>query len=415
MNSLSQPLQALLILVAIPPVGFLLFADYERRLVDRLLLLRELQKTGRAMIELQKVRLVSLIAMVFQLALFLGSGRVRAEQMGLSLVAFLSAIVIQAIAQARLEGIIRLGAGEDEAITLKTPRGLLLVALKGIAAIIVGAVLYAFCVLGTLKLTALIFGKEHPWLFFVAGWLGIFAGLALNFALGRFFLRFTIPARRIGRDEPEWELLRDAFSRTGRTPPAYVWSDSAWSPQTVVIAGFRHLPGSLALFISPRAFKELTPQELHAVFCHEAAHQYRSHLLKRLGLALALIFMSTLSVTALLVLGFMAARGESGGNTQGSPMGLGALLAFTAFLITFKALAGQSQAHELEADRTAIQELGADTLALISALRKIDQFSLGPNASTHRSGAQILITHPDTEARIDAIRAASLSDRRRAA
>lgn len=420
----SPTLQALLLLTAIPAVGYLLFADYQGRALDRLLLLRELQKGDRALIELQKVRLVSMVGLVFQLALFFGSGAVRAQSPLLVTIAFAAAVLVQGLSQGKLESKIRLpvmgppvpGSGKF----MDGPRQTLLLAVRSVAMLVLGGAIYLGCVLGCLKGAALLFGREMPAVFFIAGWVGILAGLAVNFALTRWYLRWTLPVVRLGRDLPEWELLRAAYQAAGLdTPAAYLWRDALWSPSTVLVTGFSRLRFSSAVFVSPKVLAALTPQELHAVFCHEAAHQRSRHLERRLGLALGMIFFSTVCVSLFMVLGFMAM--QQSGRAGESPAGLGGILAMVAFVITFRSLARQSQVHELNADRAAVLDLGADAEALIGALVKLDRLRRGEDAdptgtrvgaadlglSTGRFAAQnrrVLASHPELALRIQLLR-----------
>lgn len=369
----SPPLLAVLLLLAIAHVCFLLFADYASRGLDALLVQGALKDAERVNLEQQKVRLFALVILAFEMALFLGSSAVRAEAPALSTALFVCATLLQTYIQQKLEIKAQRALAEQNkepaAQAAEHARERMQALLRSLVALTVSVSLYGFTVLVCLRWAlsaaraADYSNQAQSIVAFAASSGALLAGLTVHFLTTRLFVRLLHPARKLGKDVPEWELIKSAFAAAGMpAPAAYVWTQVLTSPRTVLVTGIRQIWPSVAVFIAPQALAELTPNQLYAVFAHEASHLYHHHLLKRLGLLVAALITTTLATsTALLAL-----------HPQ-SPLTLTLALAIGSWYAVSRAMTRGKLFQEIEADRTAVTRMGADAQALIEALGRLQQ------------------------------------------
>ncbi len=406
---------ALILLTAIPPVGILLFADYEERHLKRLLLMQKLQQPQIAILELQKIRLLALMAQVFQVVLIFGSPLTRTRFPVVLNGASLLAVLIQAVTQIRLELWIHARAQKNAQTSVDLgmgkPSELLSRVARGGGAIALGCILYFASVLLALRVglgipRLLGVTDGSPWVMaaaFVGGWSGILLGLVVNFSMAQAYLRWIFSPRAV-REGVVAQSALDVFGRAGLAQPrVFVFEKMGGAPFTALVTTVPFFQKRFrpAVFISQRLATQLTPEELHAVICHEAAHLQRRHLNRRLGYALAWIFGATAVSSALLVISVLVQRASGMAPSALLP---GVLLGVLAFVLTFRALGMQSQKQEREADEVALANLGADPEALAQAIVKVNLLQRGEEAGRRPSPA-LFATHPVISERLAWIRA----------
>lgn len=372
-NSLySAPLLAVLLLLGIAHVSFLIFSDYASRNLDQLLIQGVLKDPARVELEQQKVRLFALVILAFEMALFLGSGTVRAEAPAVTTVLFVVATLVQTYIQQKLEI-------KAQPATVNPSRERVGSLLRSLVALSLSVSLYGLTVLISLR-GALQLARNAGYspqiqslVAFVASTGALLAGLTVHFLSTRLFVRLLHPAKCLGRDLAEWQLLKSAFARVGlRAPAAYVWTNSHTSPRTVLVTGIRQIWPTVAVYIAPQALNEMTPNQLYAVFAHEASHLHHNHLFKRLALLAGSLITTTLATSMALV----TLRPES-------PAALALVLALASWYAVSRAMTRSRLFQEIEADRTAVTKCGADARALIEALAQLQP--------THEWGQELRI------------------------
>jgi Zn-dependent protease with chaperone function len=236
------------------------------------------------------------------------------------------------------------------------------------------------------------------------GALGVGLGLLANFALGAYHLKKILPVTAIPAG-PLRDSLAECFTRHGLAAPELWRVESerreagmpgSRAEATAMIAGFNggrwiFTPG---LFISRGAIEALTTDQLRAVVLHEVSHLQLRHLRNRLLSSAALIVGLTVVATFCVFLSLVFLPEGPGRSLVSYAAAAGAMI------VSFRGLSAQSRRHELEADRHAVLQLGADPDALGEALRKFDEINHSEGRRPGRVG-----THPSTSARLQELEA----------
>jgi Zn-dependent protease with chaperone function len=401
----DMAVKGLAVLTAIPIVIFALWAEYTGRHIDRLSAGKGEFDRG---VELARIKMAGICALIFQVTLFLGSGEIRETYPLISIFLLVSAIVLQGTVQAALERKLRATIQSPRAPALDAngnarrqearpgepgsermkPGEQLEHAARAIFWAIAAAGLYVLVLMASVKAAMLIAGVSGAGpagknvLVILGAILGVLAGLIVNFALGPFHLRRILPTKPLG-DPERRKLLESCFVRAGLpTPDLWVIDSEKLKFEATMMAGFRWLRP--ALFISRGALASLGLPELQAVVLREASHVSLSHLRKRFLLSFVLIVGTTFLATFVVLLGH-----ELFPSLQ--PV-IGPVAGGLALFFTFRTLGRQTRFHEFEADVHAIEKLGARLDDLVAALRKLDFL----NELSLTQG----LAHPSTELRI---------------
>jgi heat shock protein HtpX len=416
---MDSAVKGLAILTAIPVVMLAIWADYfGQKLAE---LTKENPHYDRAT-ELYKIRLAGICAIFFQFGIFMGTGAVRQEAPVVANLFFVVGVLLQSVIQSAVENKLRKPTERLRAVdaprtndTVTTPKASedgapaeqMDLALRAFFWASVGGALY----LAGFALPVIIVSwcaqflhASQPvmtGLVITSAIAGMLGGVAINFALGAFYLRKMLPAHEVAPGELRTGL-EACFSKAGLPAPTYwVLETGRKREATAMMAGFPTGRGLLrpGLFLSRGLLDNLNAEEVRAVVLHEASHVKLTHLYKRL-LYSAVLVVGTTALATFCV--FLASIFLPDSDAR-SFIGFGA--AAGAFVLTFKLLSKQSQIHEFEADMCSVAILGADVESLISALRKLDQVNgksarlLDPLSITGESG------HPPTERRVAALRA----------
>jgi len=400
-----KPILGLLIASAIPIVMFALWCEYFRNDISS-------QDTEEETIADQtlRVRIAGLISTLAQLFVFLATSAVRQESASASvagLLIALSALIAQRSIQFRLEREILPKA--QEADSAQKPAQVLpsnfLWAFAGMAlymGLLFGCVFSSaaavaiFHIKGIAALSLIGFGSLF----------GFTLALASNFALSSWFFKKMVPSELVSDAEIQRRLERP-FSEAGIPAPEFrriavnsVKSANAW------VTGFPSFSGPLrpVLWLTPHLYRDFQNPDLHseleAILKHEAAHMRLGHLAQRLRLAwmMSLTVLVTLAVSLALNAYF---RSQQMSNIL--PLfSMTAAIALVVF--SFRSLQRQAQRHELEADRYAVEGLGASAISLISALRRIDEWNAQVTQSELSQSTPTFGSHPAIEERIAALR-----------
>jgi Zn-dependent protease with chaperone function len=408
---LNASVKALAILSAIPVASYAVWADYfTRGLAER----ERIKDPIDAPTEQLKARLAALCALFFQFGVYVGTQELRADAPFMAQVLFAAAILAQVALQGRVALAAepkpkpRLSAAPPPAPIAAPATDSGQVALRAFVWATLGGVLYLMIMVSSVLLFALP-GKflglpnwANTLCVLAGGAFGVGAGLLANFALGAYHLKKILPVTPIA-DEPLRSTLEECFARHGLRAPEFWRVDGREA--MAMIAGFNGGRGILAqgLFVSRGALEALNDGELRAVVLHEVSHLRLRHLKKRLLWSAALIVGLTVAATFSVLLSLLYMP-EGPGRTLVSYAAAAA-----AMTLSFRYLAAQSRRHELEADRHAVRELGADPDAMASALQKFDRLN-------HAEGApRPLRSHPSTEERLLALEWLRAEARARAA
>lgn len=419
--SVDNAVKSLAILTAIPVVLLAIWTDYFGRVLERVA--KDNLHYDRTP-ELNKIRLAGVCAIFFQLGIYMGTTDVRQAAPIISNLIFVAAVLVQSWIQGSIERKVRKPSpklmavvdadGHNNATSSlsndpneREPIGEMDMALRAFFWATLGGALY----LAGFALPVFAVGFFSRFLGFsepmtaavvvVSAILGMLAGVALNFALGAFYLRRMLPTRELAASELRTHI-ESCFSR------AQIPLPSLWVIQTgrareamAMMAGFSRGRGLFrpGMFLSQALIDNLTQAEVNAVVMHEVAHLRLHHLRKRMLYSVGLVAAVTTAATFCVYLAAALMPAES--QARGF---VGLAAAAGAFVTTFKLLSAQSRLHELQSDAFAVAQLGASSEVLISALRKLDQVN-GRSARTMPFATGGLGGHPSTEARVEALRA----------
>ena len=197
-------------------------------------------------------------------------------------------------------------------------------------------------------------------------WSGNLVLLVLAFAASPFLIRGMFPTDRI--QEPEAvEFFETSFRKAGlKTPHLYWIRVEKLGAHNALVCGVgrKRFGLGVSLFVSRSLWEGYERSEFEAVIRHEIAHLRLNHLVKRMGLSFGFLALSAISGLGILI----------------SPSRVPELIQFplkiTLVLLAMMipqliGIAWVSRRHEYEADAFAVEELGANPEALISALRKL--------------------------------------------
>ncbi|MGK5087284.1 M48 family metalloprotease [Bdellovibrionota bacterium FG-2] len=402
------------ILTAIPVVLFALWADYFGRYLE------QLGREGKGAPEgepeydkdheLQRVRLTGFCVLLFQFVLFLGTGEVRKVFPVSANLLFLAAVLGQGWIQARLEKRFET-KGSQASGALRSARPTLAFGLA--TKVFMGAAFGAVIYLGVMLLSVRVAlglavwvqaGREVTLILVILGGIfGIGGGLFVNFALAPFFLRKTLPIKvpsEQGEEAVVSSAVNDTFSKAKLARPELrIFDLDRMDSATALVAGFswgRWIFRPL-LLVSKTLIGVLNGDELRAVIDHEAAHIALRHLRRRLLFSVALILSLAFASIALNLLVFLVTR-------SGSSFLWGGLIAMGSFFVCFRFLGQKNLQFEQEADRYAVEKLGANSNDLVNALRKLDLLNFqGRHVKTLGRLHMRAKVHPNTEARIVAL------------
>ena len=190
--------------------------------------------------------------------------------------------------------------------------------------------------------------------------LGIFAGLGLNFALGPLQLKNTLDPTALSPGA-HFDIIRDCFQEAGLSLPQLWIIESKKYGHNVVVSGFRFGKGWFqpALFITRSVLESCTDEELAGIIVtfskknHVACSSFIGSIL--------LVSLFSVVLAALT-----------------SPETLRLMLFFNLVapvLMTFAALRKQGIFHEIEADSVAVIQFKSSAQVLIRTLQKLDRMN----------------------------------------
>lgn len=399
--SIQHPVIALTVVAAIPVVLYALWADYYHRYIA-LLESERAEDFDRAS-ELRTVRLSGVFTIAIQALIFLAVQPLRDAYPILSLAIFLVALLAQGQVQFSLEKSLRkVEAAPTENLqhTLRSMGWLFL-------SLFTYWVTLAVFVAGAYGLARLF--KSSPQgaavAVLIGQFVGIFAGLAMNYALAPVFLRKMVPVREFGDSEGSLKsLFTGCFSRAGlRTPQFFVIEMERFRWNNALIAGFTNGRGffKAGFFLTRSLIEKLSAEEIEAVACHEVSHSALSHLRNRFVLGAIAVILTTIVAGGL----FFVAKTVVPATVFKFAKWWILMLPIG---VPWLAIRSQSRTQEFEADAHAVMHLGAKADALAEALKKIDQMN---DVSIHVESLPVVGgTHPATEARIQRLRLLNTSE-----
>ncbi len=391
-------------LAAIPIILLALWADREgNRIAERL---KAAGKPGEEfnLEETQAgIHIAGLIAFITQIVLFLINPEAREEYPLLSVAILVGAISIQNTVMNRLEGkLSKVPRPRPDLVPLlrpKTPAAstpLQSGARPGagpwlwMMVTVVSYMVFVHAALMGSFLLAQKLGLPKGWMAAVvlgSGGIGIFLGLAFNFALAPFHLRKILPTTRM--DDPQlMARIEASFTKAGlQTPETWVIETQNGFWQNAMVAGFSWGKGWFkpGIFFTRSLIQGYSDAELETIIRHEISHIALSHLPRRLFFSVAVIG----STTVASGVGFFLAQLLL--PPAMSPIGL--LFAMILMVgVPFSSVIKQIQRHEEEADRYAVETLGAEASLLITTLKKLEKAG-----DPHQTGR----IRPSVQARID--------------
>jgi Zn-dependent protease with chaperone function len=385
-DAAQKALCGLTVLAAIPVVLFAIWADYYAQYMAKA---RKNSPNFDPKVERERIRIAQFCVGLFETLLFLGSMELAQEHPRTCTAIFFIALLSIGIIRIALERpldppLLSPGNKSESRASASGSKALLFGLASGF--------LYVMTVMSFVKVCAWIAQGLHfssvaaGTLVMLGAAVGIFSGLALNFALAPWQMRHSLPV--VAMTEDELEFAKPVLEQAG------IQNIQCWIVEEqqamAAIAGFSWGGGVFkpALFISRKVKNTLTELELQAVIAHEASHVLAKHLRKRVLLSAALI----ISLTFIAIFATLATyKFAPTGPFQGSA---GMFIGCAAFFCAYFILQKQSRVHEFQADWLAVHKLGADFDAWSNSLRKMDQlngFPLLPG---------MLSSHPRTEIRI---------------
>ncbi|MCC7440300.1 MAG: M48 family metalloprotease [Bdellovibrionales bacterium] len=400
----THPHLAFAAIVAIPVVAFALWAQYAQGDLE---IRKGKDQDWDADREVGRVRVMGIFGLAVQAVIYVASFGLSDVNRLLPFSLFLTALTVQNIFCAKLEALIRSRPGshrlaprgsprsESEGGSVPAPDRPSETQLLGLGFRIMGWMLTSVLVyLGVIQLfvrvalaAAKATGLEESTgnLLALSGLaLGIFAGLALSFALAPFYLRRILPVKRL---EPGvlLERLEKCFSEAKVPVPSFWMVDTriaAWSQ--VLYSGFPSGRGPFrpSVFLSQPLTEKLGEQELRAALLREAAHVRLKHFRNRLWVG----FLAGAGCIAIAGVMILSAQDPA------LDPALASFLRAMAVLVTlagpFLSVRALVRRQEEIADLHAVAELGADVESLVGLLVKLEILSgrlSGPGDSVRKS------------------------------
>ncbi len=394
-----------MILMLIPLTAYALWGDYFERSIQKR---REEHESIEEMVELARVRLNGLFAVLAEAVIFLGSGASHTDTSAAAphalspgyaalrglfgIGTIISLMLLQARYERKAKADVTPGAGREQfkaatkACGWSLLGGLVYLAVFGASMVVCTAPAALFKVSAAVGVGLLLLGVSS----------GVLAGLCASFAMAPFFVRKIFNAEKIA-DAGTVGDLDEIFDQSGVVRPDYwMLGLKQHHAANAMVAGFRSGKGFFkpGLFISKSAMDTLSVNELRAVVLHEISHISLGHLKKRFIFSAGLVICSSL-FTGMCIEVLQAVSPHS---PYLGFAGCVALLASFAFSTRF--LAQQTRYQEIQADVHSIEKLGSSLEYLASGLRKLDRangtlpFRKDPAALMIASG------HPETELRV---------------
>jgi Zn-dependent protease with chaperone function len=383
---------ALAALNAIPVATFAIWLDYfERRVAEE-----RVSRDYELAPDLQLLNASGVTTALAITIVFFATRPYRADFPILSVLLFLAALFGQTWLQARVArrispvGVHHLGS--------ETPLGKELQSSLWLA----GMITAYLSLTGVLALSlATLFhflGAEKVWVA-LAGGLGalggVLTGLTFVYALAPLTLRKLFPVRPLP-NSPLRSLIESAFARSKLPlPDLYVIRSEDLSMHNLMVAGFPRGRGPFkpAVFVFEALVNQtnaaqpiFTEAELQAMISHEVSHAALNHLKKRLKLTCLILPISVLLGGAAWA---YAQHALPAGLAEFAQL----FITVAVILAPFQSVNRLIKKQEIEADLSAVIDLGAAPQAMISALEKLDQLNGRKSEVAH--GA-----HPSTAERI---------------
>ncbi len=389
-DTLIRSVMSLAILSLIPMVIFAIWLDsFEKDIKDLMIKTPDFEKGP----ELERIRLFSLMVLIFQFMLFLGSDDVRTAYPLLCDLILVVSVGGQLTLQLRAEKLIQTDKNSAEnalQIILKAARSWFVAALicgvLSILGVILGRwVAYQMNLRESLGIALLISG----------GITGMGLGLFLNFALTPYYILKILPSSPLKTTTIE-KLIHTTFQEHQfKTPKLWLIELQKFRVFDIIITGLKtgQGPFEYSLFISQFTLSTLSESEIRSILLIEISHLKLNHLRNRLTLAAALISNSLIfSILASLTISKIFP------NYEGSEF-IGTTLGFFFFVFSVRWIAIQRQTQEFEGDVFALDHLNLDYEAFSMALRKLDYESIKQTHPEHVENLP-LMGFPDTERRL---------------
>lgn len=387
----THPHLAYAAIVAIPVTGFMLWADYAKRDLERR---RKEDPDFDSKNESGRIRAIGLFGLLSQGMIYMTSLGLKDVSRFLPFGLFVAAVVIQNALVMRLEAavqpkkpILPAQPGE-EPVPEAALAGMGLRAVGWMILSVLGylAVIH-LCVRAAIALAHHFEAGSQTVNASAMGGLalGIFGGLLLSFGLAPFYLRRILPVTTL-EPGPRKEEIEGCFSGA-KVPVPRIWMvDTRLAPWTQVLySGFSSGRGPFApgLFLSHSLLDRLSGGELRAALFREASHTRLHHFRKRL------FFGCMIGITAVALAGTILVLSVRGGLSPELSALTRLAAVFIPLLVPFFFVRAQVRRQEEEADFHAVSVLGADAEELSSLLLKLDILSgriAGPGDLTSAAG-----------------------------
>ena len=389
-DNLIRGVMALIVLSAIPVVSYAIWLDYfETNLRELMVKQPDFDKET----ELEKVRFLSLMVLLFQFTLFLGSDEIRRSYPLICGLTVTLCVSIQVSLQLRAEKSLHLNSEYAEP--------LLTIALKAMRSWFVAASICGFLsIFGVLIARYIGLVSNVPTLgatllMLLGGSIGMSCGLILNFALAPYHLLKILPTTPL-KELPIGKNIQTLFEKNGMsTPKLWLIELQKLRIIDILITGFRagRGPFTFSLFLSRFVLNTLNSGEIQSLLLIEVSHLKLKHFQKRV------VLISTLTMNSLIFAILVTLTVQKFFPGRGGYEFLGTTLGLIFLVSTFRWTSIQKQNQEFEADAYALDHLNLEFEHFSNALRKLDYFSV---KDSHPDGLKNmpLMGFPETERRI---------------
>ena len=345
--------------------------------------------------ESNKLKLVSIIIIIFQLSLYLEASPIRQAFPMLSLTALILCVCLQGMVQYHTE--------KSLFPTLTPSESLFVIFLKLMRAWIIGILICS--VFLTFFLQIGFFITQHYQLkpelgsmvLIFSSSLAMILGLLSNYALAPFHIRKTLPHELLSTDQPFSQKVSELFKQYSLPVPK-IWRINLERLRIIDLSILGIQRGKsifqYSLFISKSALENLTESELQSLLKNELSHVLLKHASKKLIYSCTLLLGSTiLAICAGLITLFILKRPDLAD-------GIGMSIGFLSFFTSFRWIGLKSRYFEFEADIHSVQILKIDFDHWASALRKLDVLMFQNNPSFESYPLPKDQGLPETEQRI---------------
>jgi Zn-dependent protease with chaperone function len=390
-TTLEASAKALGLISMIPVILFALWADAIERSI------KESPKeypSAELENESNKLKLISVIIIIFQLSLYLEASPIRQAYPLLSL-----AILIFSVS---LQGFVQYHTDETLFPDLYSSESLFVILVKLVRAWTLGILICSFFL--TLFLQAGYFISKYLQLraelgsmvLIFSSTLAMILGLVSNYALAPFHIRKTLPHEQM-KDHEFCKSISDLFTQYSLPMPK-IWRINLEKLRIIDLSVLGVQQGKsifqFSLFVSKSALENLSEHELQALLKTELSHILLKHPTKKLIYSCTLLLGSTL----LAILGGLATLYILNRPDLADGMGMG--IGFVCFFISFRWIGIKSRYFEFEADIYVVKHLKVDFEVWASALRRLDILMLKQNPNFENYPFQKDQGLPETEQRI---------------